>query len=394
MGIGRVGAGGDGGDGDVAMLERPLHARHLRRHRLARAKRGEGLAEPLGRARYRHEALRPRGARKAGLHVAKIEFQHALEGRLGVTPHALRLRVTLDEVDLCGIAPGLAQIGERLPIDRKESHGGAIFGGHVGDGGPIRQGEAVEGGTAEFHHGRQHIRAAQEFRQRQNNVRAHDANAGRADKAASHDARGRQSHGLPEYGGRRFDPPDAPAEDAEPVHHGRMAVHAHETVWIGQTAPVLLIADHDLGEALDVDLVHDAVARGHDAEIAELRHGPAHDAEALAIAFEFGAQVARQGVSGSGEIRTHRMIDHQIGRHDRIDPAGIATTRHHGVAHGGKIHQQRHARRIRHQHARWMKGYFPAQRCGLRPMGEGGHILARDRDAILMAQQVFEQNLQ
>ena len=142
--------------------------------------------------------------------------------------------------------------------------------------------------------------------------------------------------------------------------------------------PSALGAGDDLREILDVDLMDDAVAGRHDAQIVELRHRPAHHAVALAVALHLSVEVARERVGRAGEIDAHGMVDHQIGRDDRIDAARIETARHHRVAHRGEVDQQRHAGRIRHQHAGRMERDLAVQRRRVRPARQRGDVVRGD----------------
>ena len=89
----------------------------------------------------------------------------------------------------------------------------------------------------------------------------------------------------------------------------------------------------------------------------------------------------------------HRMIDHQIHRHMRIDLLGIAAERLHGVAHGGKVDHRRHAGEVLHQHARRAEGELVVGRFGLEPLGHRLDVVLGHRAPVFIAQQVFQQDL-
>ena len=42
-------------------------------------------------------------------------------------------------------------------------------------------------------------------------------------------------------------------------------------------------------------------------------------------------------------IDLHRVVDHELGRRQRIDALGIPPRRTHRIAHGGKVHDAGHA---------------------------------------------------
>src|SRR5207302_1166983 len=58
--------------------------------------------------------------------------------------HALRLRVSLDEVDELARPPSLLEVAERLPIDGEERGGRAVLRAHVRDGRALGDGEGRE----------------------------------------------------------------------------------------------------------------------------------------------------------------------------------------------------------------------------------------------------------
>ncbi len=229
--------------------------------------------------------------------------------------------------------------------------------------------------TAEFDHRREHVGTAQKSGQREHDVGAHHAGARRADEAAADDARHRQADRLPEHRGRRLDAADAPAEHAEPVDHRRVAVHPDEAVGKREPAAVPLGAGDDLRQVLDVDLMDDAVARRHHAQIVELRHRPLHDAEPLAVALQLRVEVARERIGRAGEVDANRMVDHEIGRYHRIDASRVEAARRHRVAQSGEIDQQRNAGGIRHQHPERMESHLAAERRRVGPARQRGDVV-------------------
>src|SRR5690606_20150622 len=82
------------------------------------------------------------------------------------------------------------------------------------------------------------------------------------------------------------DPADAPAEHAEAVHHRRVGVRADQRVRVElrRGAVLSLEREDDTGQVLEVDLVYDAGARRHDAEVLERLLSPAQEGVALAVA--------------------------------------------------------------------------------------------------------------
>ena len=140
-----------------------------------------------------------------------------------------------------------------------------------------------------------------------------------------------------------LDAADAPAEHGEAVDHRRVAVGADAGVRIGDRLAVLLAGPHGLGEIFDVDLVADAGARRHDAEIVEGRGAPAQEFVALPVALELALDILPEGVGRAEMVDRHRMVDHQVDRDQRVDPLRIAAERADGVAHRRQVDDRRHA---------------------------------------------------
>ena len=174
------------------------------------------------------------------------------------------------------------------------------------------------------------------------------------------DDRGRaELERLAEHHGLGLDAADAEAEHAEAVDHRRVRVGADERVGHGDA-----VADRDdAAEVLEVDLVHDAHARRHDAEGAERALGPAQQQVALDVALVLALDVVRVGLQRAGLVDLHRVVDHEVARHQRVDARRVAAGARHGRAHRGEVDDGGHAGEVLQQHAR----------------GEERHALARRR---------------
>ena len=206
----------------------------------------------------------------------------------------------------------------------------------------------------------------------------------------------RDEHGdrLAEHGGLGLDAADAPAEHGEAVDHGGVGIGADQRVGIGDGAAVHLVGPHGLGEVFEVDLVADAGAGRHDAEIAEGGLAPAQEGIALAVALVFPVDVHLEG-AGIAEFVDHdRVVDDQIDRHQRVDARRIAAERHHGVAHGGEVDHRRYAGEILHQHTRRAEGDLAVAGPRAEPGRHGADVVGGNRAAVLVAEQVFQQHLQ
>ena len=103
---------------------------------------------------------------------------------------------------------------------------------------------------------------------------------GAPDETKSDDRRDQHRGRLAEHAGLGLDAADAPAEHAETVHHRRVRVGADQRVEVGDA----VVFEDDAREVLEVDLVTDAHARGHDAELLEGTLGPLQERVALDVA--------------------------------------------------------------------------------------------------------------
>jgi len=177
-----------------------------------------------------------------------------------------------------------------------------------------------------------------------------------------------------------------------------VAVGAHERVGIGDLDGALLFLDlrgpYRLGEIFEIDLMADASAGRHDAEIRERLLAPAQERIALAVALIFDLDVFFQRGGRAEMVHHHRMIDDEVDRGERIDFRGRATEFGHRIAHRGEIDNAGNAGEILHQHAGRAERDFAIALLLLHPRGERLDVGRRDRTAILVAQEILEQHLQ
>ena len=132
-------------------------------------------------------------------------------------------------------------------------------------------------------------------------------------------------------------------------------------------------------------------------EILKTLLAPAKESVALDIALHFEVGIEREGIRGAIFIHLHGMIDHQFCREQWIDFFWIAAEMAHGIAHGRQVHHGRDAREILKQDARRHKGNFffsGSSSTGGIPPGEGTDIVRKNKTAVFMAKQIFEQDLE
>ncbi|MDT4827398.1 hypothetical protein FQZ97_607430 [compost metagenome] len=284
-------------------------------------------------------------------HAGQVEAQHALV--LGVLeavgPQARGLGVGFHQGDLLVFTAGQAQIVDGLLVDGEHRGRGAVFGRHVRDGGAVAQRQAGGAFAVELQIGADHLFLAQELGQRQHDVGGGDAGLGAAgqfhadDVGQAHPGRAAQHDVL------GFQAAHADGDHAQRVHVRGMAVGADQRV--GEGHAVLRVDDGR--HALQVDLVHDAVARRHDLDVAEGLLGPVDEMETVFVAAVFHGAVLGEGVGIVAAVfHGQRVVHDQLHRHHRVDLGGVAAFLGDGVAQAGQVDQRGLAQDVVADHAR------------------------------------------
>ena len=199
---------------------------------------------------------------------------------------------------------------------------------------------------------------------------------------------------LAEHRGLRFDPADAPADDAEPVDHRRVGVGADERVGIGQRLAAGLLAEDHAREVLEVDLVDDAGVGRHDLEVVERRLAPAQERVALLVARELELGVQLGGVQLAVVIDLDRVVDDQLDRLQRVDLPRIAAQPEDAVAHRGEVDDGRHAGEVLEEDAGGHERDLLRRLARDVPPGERPDVVGVDEPAVLAPEQVLQQDLQ
>ena len=189
---------------------------------------------------------------------------------------------------------------------------------------------------------------AQDLGHRQHQVGGRRALAQLAGELEPHHLRHEHRERLAEHRRLGLDPADAPAEHAEAVHHRRVRVGSDERVRKGLAVARL---DH-AREVLEVHLVADAGAGRHDAEPVERGLAPAQEGVALAVPLHLEVDVAAERDPARERVHLHRVVDHEVGGEERVDPRRVAAEVAHGVAHRGEVDDRGHAGEVLEEDAR------------------------------------------
>ncbi len=137
----------------------------------------------------------------------------------------------------------------------------------------------------------------------------------------------------------------------------------------------------------------DAGAGRHDAQAVEGALCPAQQLVALAVALVLALDVEREGIGRAVAIDLDRMVDDQVGRHERLDERRVAAQLRHRVAQRREIDDSGHAGEVLEQDARRQEGDLGLDRRARPPAREGTRLLLADGPAPGMAKHVLHQDL-
>ena len=389
-------------DGNAAVVGRPGRpalvgeAAEVLLRRRGRSRHREGGAEVRREVRQRDPVLRAARPRDRRLDAREIELEPFVEDRsvARFAPQALGLRVALHERDPFGRSAGEPEIRQGLVVDREERRGRAELGTHVADRRPVGQRQRRQAIAREFDERPHDAVGAEHLRDDQHEVRRGRAAWQRPVEADADDVRHRLVERLAEEDRLGLDPADAVPEDAQAVDHRRVRVGPDDRIreCHPAAAPILAVG-HDRGEELQVDLVDDAGPGRHDPEIAEGGLGPAQELVALTVAVVFALDVERERARRPELVDLDGMVDDEIGRHQWVDPCGVAAEVGHRVAHDREVHDRGDAREILEEDPRGHERDLRL-RCRPGPPGEQRlDVLAPDDAAAGVAEQVLEQDL-
>ncbi len=301
-----------------------------------------------GQLAGRHATVRIGGARQGAHHRGQVEgqlaliFHRAFDMAALVGPQPGLTRVALDQRDALRLAAGQGQVVQRLLVDVEHRRRGAVLRRHVGDGGAIAQGQAGRAFAEEFQIGGDDLLGAQEFGQRQHDVGGGDARLRTPGEAHADDVRQAHVGGTPQHHALGLQPADADGDHAQRIDMRRVAVGAHQGIREGDLMTLLIGArlDHRR-HPLQIDLVHDAVARWDHVDVLEGLTRPVDEVEAVLVATLLDGAILGEGVLvEAGVLHRQRVVDDQLGRHHRIDLGRVTAALGDGIAQAGQVDQR------------------------------------------------------
>ena len=354
------------------------------------------LVELLFRLREQYAVLRALGAGDRRHNRRQVELDvlavFGLAG--GVVPEALLLGVFLDELDCVLLATGQAQVLERDVVHGEDRGGRAELRRHVADRGTVGERHGADALTVELHELADDTVLAQHVRDRQDDVGRRHAGGDLAGELEADDARDEHRHRLAEHRRLRLDAADAPAEHTEAVDHRGVRVGADARVGVRTHHTVGRTVIDDLGEVLDVDLVHDAGPWRHDLEVVERRLAPAQELVALTVALVLDLHVALQRVLAPEQVGDDRVVDDHLSGRERVDLVRVSAECRHRLAHGGEVDDARNTREVLHHHSRRRELDLGARLRRRVPVAECADLLVGDVLAVLRAEQVLEEDFE
>ena len=397
-GIGSIGAAGDRGNHHVPVADVIVGARHgharVVRFLVGGLELGVELIVDLAQ---RHPVLRPAWASDARHDTREVEFERVGEqgfrGR-GIAPHSLCLAIGANQFDPLVVAPGQAEIVDGPFVDREKPAGSAIFRRHVGDRRSVGERHRVEPGAVEFDEPADHTLGAKHLGDGQHQVGRRNPLHERPRQSETDDFGDQHRDRLAEHRGLGLDSADAPTKNAKGIDHGGVAVGPDQRVGIRDLDPRLVgRVPHGLRNMLQIDLVTDPRSRRDDLKIGERLASPLEEFVALGIALIFDRHIVLEGGRGAELVDHHAMIDHQMYRDERIDLLRIAAERLQRIAHRGQVDHRRNPGEILHQDP--CRAILDLARDPplLEPVDHRLKVVARDGDAVLEPQQVFQQHL-
>ena len=304
-------------------------------------------------------------------------------------PQALLLAIALHQVDVLGIAPGQPQVIQRLLIHREKSHGRAIFGRHIGDGRAVGHRHRRKSLAKKFDEFIHDAMRPKNLRDHQHQIGGRRSLRQFSVQLKSHHLRHDHVNRLAEHASLGLDAAHAPAHHAQAVDHRRVRIGAHQG--IGKCYAVS--GHNNLREVFQIHLMNDPRLRRHDVEVVKRLLSPLEKFVPFPIALKFLLRVIRQRHVAAEIIHLHRVIDHQIDRHQRIDSSRISTSALHRGPHGGQIDHGRHAGQVLQNHPRDLKWHLAGVRNLRIPLGQPLHILAGHLKLISIAQRALQQHL-
>src|SRR5690606_19150828 len=149
---------------------------------------------------------------------------------------------------------------------------------------------------------------------------------------------------------------------------------------------------HDAGQVLQVDLVHDAGGRRNDAEIVECLLPPLQELVPFAVALEFEFGIVEKRQHAAKLIDLHGVVDNQVDRYERVDLLRVTAHARHGIAQRGQVDDAGHAGEVLQNDACGLERNLDFAGAVSAPACDGFDRLLGDLEPIGLAKSRLEQD--
>lgn len=301
-------------------------------------------------------------------------------------PQFLGAKVVFDGAAKFLAAAGAAEVVDGLVVDGEEAHGGAVFWGHIGDGGAVGEAEGLGSRAVEFHEFSNDTVGSENFGDAKGEIGRGDAFVEFAVEINADDFRDEEGDGLSEHACFGFDATHAPTNDAEAIDHGGVGIGADEGIGVEN----VVLIENSFCEILEIDLVDDTDSRRDHSESIEGLLSPLQEFVAFLVTDELDGEVAVEGVLRTGEIDLDGVIDDEIDGDEGFDDRGIGSGRFCGVAHRGEVDDEGNAGEVLQNDAGDGEGDFIIAGGFGVPGGEIFNVRLGDFPTVEIAEEGFE----
>ena len=141
------------------------------------------------------------GARQGAHHARQVKVQHplVLGARQGIGPETDLPGIGFHQPDLLVVTASELEVVDGLLVDEEHGRGSAILRRHVGDGGPIAEGEGGGPLATKLQVGADHLLLAQEFGEGEHQIGGGDAGLRLAGELHADDRRQPHPGGAPQH---------------------------------------------------------------------------------------------------------------------------------------------------------------------------------------------------
>mmetsp|Transcript_413 Transcript_413/g.467 ORF Transcript_413/g.467 Transcript_413/m.467 type:complete len:363 (-) Transcript_413:119-1207(-) len=334
------------------------------------------------------------GSGKARLNFCQIQF-HNITSEDGIllasiigSEQSLITQVLLGIFHVFFRSTSLSQVVHTSGIDREESHGGSIFGGHVTDGGSVLERQLLDTGAEEFDELTNNTTLSEHLSAGQNQIGSSGSGRQLTSEIETNNLRQDHGDGLSEHDSFGFDTSNSPSGNTETVDHGGVTVSTDQGIGIQE----VFVIENNSGKIFQVDLMDDTRSGRNDQEVIESVLAPFQEFESLIVSIEFDFFVLQVSIFGSGVINLDGVIDDQIDRAGGVNLIGISTQSGGGISHGGQIDDGGDTSEILQDNSSRLEGDFDILGVVLFPVQDVLNITTFDGKLITISQGAFQKN--